>query len=122
MNDQEREVCEKLNKKRLESQKPNIIERAANLINAGVKYVEAGIPSLLNNDLHSDRMRQCSSCTENNEGICVAINPSTGKACGCFIAAKTKVPTEECPVGKWKRVELPTLSPKKGCGGCGSKS
>lgn len=112
-------LCEKLNSERLNRQLPNIIERTGNFIKAGIRYAEAGMPAFLQEGLEQDRLRICSGCTENKDGVCVAINPTTGKACGCFVAAKSKIPTEDCPVGKWPKLNLPVITGK--CGGCGKK-
>ena len=41
------------------------------------------------------RMDICRSCDRLNNIT------KTCKECGCFMPAKTKIPNESCPIGKW---------------------
>ena len=39
------------------------------------------------------RLKVCMKCAHRNVGICTK--------CGCFIHAKTLIPTAKCPIGLW---------------------
>lgn len=71
-----------------------------------------------NVDLGESRMQICYSCpifSSKFGGLCnnrLWLNPNTGdvsteqkegykKGCGCRLRAKTKLPHEVCPLGKW---------------------
>lgn len=45
----------------------------------------------------TERMEVCKQCEDNMAGIC--------KHCGCILKAKTKAEDEECPTGKWNRID-----------------
>jgi rRNA maturation protein Nop10 len=51
---------------------------------------------------HAERVRMdvCKGCPKFTiTGQC--------RACGCFMAAKTKLPNAYCPIGKWGIVNVP---------------
>ena len=108
-----KQLCIKLDDERLNKKMPNIIERGINLGKAAVNYIKEGLPSLLNDAVYENRLETCSSCVDNRNGICV------NKQCGCVIAIKAKIPTEDCPAGKWPKLNLPVIS--NSCGGCPSR-
>lgn len=43
--------------------------------------------------IKDDRLKICGPCEFAKAGFC--------KKCGCILAAKTRVKTEKCPIGKW---------------------
>lgn len=57
----------------------------------GIGYMATG----MRQDLRDKRIEQCRACEELRAGLSCA-------ACGCLVEAKTRVPEEECPKGKWK--------------------
>lgn len=117
-----KQLCENINTERLARQKPTIIQRISKATEATIRYVNAGMPPFLAEDLQNVRLEQCNKCTENKDGVCVAINPETNQACGCFVNMKSAVPTEDCPLKKWPKIEIPVITNTTGkCGGCGNK-
>ena len=116
-----KQLCIKINNDRLTKQKPNIVERVVNAGNAAIRYVASGMPAFLAEELTSERLKVCNTCTENQDGVCVALDPKTGKACGCFVGAKAAVPTEDCALSKWSRLNLPVISNQGKCSACGKK-
>lgn len=42
---------------------------------------------------HSNRMKICSMCPGNNNGVC--------RPCGCLLWIKTKIPSQGCPAKLW---------------------
>ena len=47
-----------------------------------------------------ERFEICKGCPE------LIQTTKTCKKCGCFMAAKTKLPHASCPIGKWDAVEI----------------
>ena len=64
------------------------------LIMGGAKLLksELGIDAA-DSDTVESRKRTCLSCDRYNFGVC--------EDCGCFCAAKVKLTSEKCPIGKW---------------------
>lgn len=65
-NEQYREVCRKINKKRIEAQTPTLIEKTFKAGEAVYKYVKSGMPSFLIEELSKNRQDICLKCTEYN--------------------------------------------------------
>ncbi len=116
-----KELCEKIHKERQLKQLPPIKAQVDNLVKARERFINSELP-LIESQLHKDRLVICQNCTENMNGTCVGINKETNEACGCVIAVKAKIPTEQCPAGKWPKVNLEVLRSAGGCGGCGGKN
>ena len=51
--------------------------------------------------IHEERMSICLQCPE-----LIKLTKQC-KKCGCLMEAKTKLPNAECPLGKWKRTDIP---------------
>jgi hypothetical protein len=51
-------------------------------------------------EIAEERMAICDGC----EHLIQATK--TCKKCGCFMAAKTKLPNASCPVGKWGQIQI----------------
>jgi hypothetical protein len=47
-----------------------------------------------------ERYEICKGCPE------LIQTTKTCKKCGCFMAAKTKLPHASCPLGKWDAIEV----------------
>ena len=45
------------------------------------------------------RLAACRACPELRRGA--GVLPDRCARCGCFVVAKTAVPGQSCPVGKW---------------------
>lgn len=52
-------------------------------------------------DVAEQRMEICRACPE------LIQVTSQCKKCGCFMAAKTKLPNASCPLGKWDAIDIP---------------
>lgn len=59
-------------------------------IATGFAYLAGGI----NEELSKKRMRICSNCPKLFGGEVCSV-------CGCSVAAKTRLPEEECPLKRW---------------------
>lgn len=71
-------------------------------IKGAVKLARAEIGlRVLTPDVTLERRRACESCESWDHGRCTAVNPQTGKPCGCYTWAKTRIPSETCPLGRW---------------------
>lgn len=57
----------------------------------GFAYAVSGY----NEQLSQQRLKVCRNCTEMRNGLSCNL-------CGCILEAKTRVPEEYCPAGKWK--------------------
>lgn len=115
-----KQVCLKIHKDRQTKNLAPIIERVQSLVDAKDKFQASGL-QLLEEALYNDRMTVCNGCTSNIDGMCTEPKKETGQACGCMVAVKAKIPTEDCPAGKWPRINLEMVKGGKGCGGCGKK-
>lgn len=109
-----RELCYKLNQKRIDAQTPNLIQKTLKAGEALYNYIKANMPNFLISELSKNRQEICLRCTEYN------VERDECSKCGCKIALKKEIPTEDCPMGKWPRINLNVVQGK--CGGCGSKS
>ena len=67
-----------------------IVHGAAGLAKAALGLERA------NDEVIADRTRLCHACDKYRHGFC--------GQCGCLIAAKVRVGSEACPVGKWSAV------------------
>ena len=53
---------------------------------------------------YEERMKICKACPE-----LIKVTQQC-KQCGCFMAAKTKLPNAECPLGKWGQINTSAVS------------
>lgn len=63
----------------------------------GVKNVVKGFAYLIggiNEELGAERLKICHNCPKLSGGVACTV-------CGCEVHAKTRVPNESCPIGKW---------------------
>lgn len=60
-------------------------------IATGFAYAVGGF----NTELSQQRIKICRNCPEMRGGLSCNL-------CGCVLEAKTRVPEEYCPAGKWK--------------------
>ena len=49
-------------------------------------------------EIRNSRLLSCELCSSLKAGVCTE--------CGCVVKLKTKVASEECPLGKWPKQEL----------------
>jgi hypothetical protein len=72
---------------------PNRPARPWDLFNKNIGKVQ--------DQIHEERMAICLQCPE-----LIKLTKQC-KKCGCFMEAKTRLPNAECPLGKWKRTDVP---------------
>lgn len=83
-------------------------DKVVNLVNAICNALKVNFQQA-SPDMQNYRFGVCAECPKNVDGKC--------QKCGCIIELKVKFASEECPEGKWKRVELPVVVSRKcGCG------
>lgn len=95
---------------------PSLIERMRTFSVALAKHIENGFKRVTKL-VYNKRMEICDGCPSNIKGKCIE--------CGCFLHIKADWATEDCPLGKWPKIELPMIDNNKkgaGCGGCGKRS
>lgn len=93
---------------------PSSTDKVKNFLLAISKYAINGFKNVSSED-YEKRLITCNDCDKNKHGVC--------QECGCFIGVKAKWATEDCPLGKWPKIELPMIEQKgSGCGGCGKRS
>ncbi len=70
------------------------LSKVKNLITGSVKLLksELGVDGTNSDELES-RKKICLGCDKYDFGVCTS--------CGCFLSAKVKLKTEQCPEGKW---------------------
>ena len=74
---------------------PHMIYNATKSIVKNVKSVAAGNPLIMTTEGANQRLEICKKCE-----FFESIRERCGK-CGCFMAVKTYLKAEKCPVGKW---------------------
>jgi hypothetical protein len=52
-------------------------------------------------DIAEERLNICKACPEYISAT------HQCKKCGCIMNLKTKLPNAECPLGKWKQIQIP---------------
>jgi len=88
---------------------PPLIKRAANLAGAMSRVfraVVAGQPVFSLSEMRMRRLMVCKACENYKDGWCMDYtdrNGKTIKGCGCALAIKTAIASEEnqCPRAKW---------------------
>ena len=93
------------------NQDPSIIDKAANLAKASVKYAASGFENV-SDSRKRNRMDICKTCEffGGSED-----NPTCGK-CGCYLNVKTSWASESCPIGKWSASKQNQTHSCKSCG------
>ncbi|WP_425615754.1 hypothetical protein NA78x_005685 [Anatilimnocola sp. NA78] len=71
---------------------PGVWEMAQTFTSSAVQFAASG-GQTVSRDVREQRLAMCQMCPEYDGTRCVR--------CGCFIAAKTWMPHEKCPIGKW---------------------
>jgi len=71
---------------------PGVWTMAQTFTSSAVQFAASG-GKTVSRDVREERLAICRMCPEYDGTRCVR--------CGCFIAAKTWMPHEKCPVGKW---------------------
>lgn len=76
----------------------NALTQGASLTRAAARWARAGMP-MASPEVLAARMEQCRAC----EHWDAKALRGTGRCrhCGCSTAAKLRLATEKCPVGKW---------------------
>lgn len=74
---------------------PTFAERVASFTRAVAGYISKGCPNV-SHDAYTKRVETCRTCKEFNGNEC--------RVCGCFVAAKAEMGSEQCPLGKWQRI------------------
>ena len=89
--------CSSCNKKQTGS------SRLKRMITGGAKLLksELGIDAADEATI-LERKNTCLDCDTYDFGVCL----EEKGGCGCFVAAKIKLNSEECPKGKWKLIEV----------------
>ena len=72
---------------------PPLRIQAATFIQAAKQYVQGGFATVPD-EIHTQRLQFCEVCEHLQGSRCVK--------CGCYMPAKTWLPTQHCPVGLWK--------------------
>ena len=75
---------------------PPIFQQVKNLGTAVVKHVADGMKRVSDKEFE-DRLSVCNECPLHQAGRCLE--------CGCFISIKAKWNSEDCPKGKWDKLE-----------------
>jgi len=76
---------------------PNLLRKAANLVEAAVDHLEAGMPLVSD----QDRERRLEICRSNQCGLYQRGDRCGHQACGCFLAVKAGWAEQACPIGMW---------------------
>jgi hypothetical protein len=80
-----------------------LIQKIVNVAKAAGRVAEKAVEGgdiLVSEDVKNDRM---ALCVLNSCGF-YDIDNNTCTACGCYLSQKTKLTTEECPVGYWGKI------------------
>jgi hypothetical protein len=77
---------------------PNITKLASNFGEAMVGYIKSGFKHVSTEE-YKERLDICQNCNNYNKGRCE--HPE----CGCFVAAKAWIESEDCPKNKWPQTE-----------------
>jgi hypothetical protein len=94
---------------------PSLLERIKTFSLALAKHIESGFKKV-NKMVYDRRLEICAGCASYEQGKCVE--------CGCILNIKAEWATEDCPLEKWPKIELPMIADQKvgsGCGSCGQK-
>lgn len=71
---------------------PGVWTMAQTFTSSAVQFAASG-GKTVSRDVREQRLSICQTCPQYDGTRCIQ--------CGCFIAAKTWVPHEKCPAGKW---------------------
>ena len=87
--------------------RPSPATRVATALKAGARWIAGGL-KVVPDPVFEARMKLCRGCDHYDAGNdqCVV--------CTCYLAAKARLPGEECPLGKWRKYAVT----KTKCGGC----
>lgn len=95
--------------------RPGFFQQLANVTTAAIRHVANGavnVPA----EVQKRRIGLCEACEGFDAGA------RRCKACKCFLDAKTWMPLERCPLGKWE-AETATAAPAAApCGTCGKQT
>lgn len=81
---------------------PSLLRKAANFAGALAGHAAAGFPQAPPEVL-TERLATCQTCEHLDGRAC--------RVCGCFVGEKAKWAEQECPVGKWPKVDPVTEEP-----------
>ena len=87
------------------------VDRAINLKNAAVDFVQDGM-HVATTEQQQHRSQICAECPLNNQGWC----DDTKGGCGCNLALKVMPRSSHCPLGKWSAYRdeyRPLLNPAR---------
>jgi hypothetical protein len=76
----------------VEPSRPTLTQMARSATRSAVQFA-AGGGKVTSAELHQIRLDTCRSCEQLAGARC--------EACSCFVAVKTWLPHENCPLGKW---------------------
>jgi len=79
-----------------EKKMPSLGKQAWNFTKAVTNHIKSGAAHA-SEELYKARLETCDTCPERVGERC--------SACGCFIAAKAKWASSDCPIGKWPKEE-----------------
>ena len=89
-----------------DSQLPPISEQIAKVTASLAQWVRHGFKTVPD-DVHAERLGLCYTCEHWNQNAFAGMGRCM--KCGCS-SAKTALPWEKCPVGKWGPWEDPALT------------
>lgn len=91
---------------------PPISRQIATAGTAFARWVASGMRAC-RPETEAARLAICESCEFNERHEIIGRNMSKCQKCGCFIAAKVKLPHEHCPIDKWPEEQSsdPTSNP-----------
>lgn len=77
--------------------KPSFLQMIKNFASEVTEYVKQGAPNVTEQQ-YTERIQECDACPHllRDEARC--------GLCGCFIEAKAKWQTSNCPDGRWKKI------------------
>lgn len=91
-------------------QPPGLFKRLGTASKAAVRFARSGMATA-DQATVEERRSICRGCDrfDAEADMC--------RECGCYLAAKVRMASEACPLGKWPAV----AATKAKCGGCGAK-
>jgi hypothetical protein len=85
-------------KNEVENKKPGMLQMAKNFGSSMVKWASSGF-NIVTDEMHKFRLDICNKCPNLNKNGFGGTGQCT--VCGCSVVAKTKLPTERCPLDYW---------------------
>lgn len=73
---------------------PSLLQQANNVVTAAARFAQSGFKTASRMTIEA-RLAVCQ--------VCESLDAPHGRCfeCGCYVGAKTRMASEECPLGKW---------------------